>query len=188
MKLLQSGNSKLHNQYMFNLPASEDICGRSICKGCYAHREQLRYPSVTTARTSRYTAALSDDFVSTIVKEVQSIKKPFVAIRVHASGEFFSQSYIDKWVSIAKQLPHVTFYAFTKRLTDFDFSILSSLPNFVLINSLHFGKLNYDKLPNLDQSAPICPATLNKSTQCGISCTYCMNKPAQYNGIQFVKH
>ena len=188
LKLIQSGNSKLHNQYMFNIEVSTEICGRAICKGCYAFKEQLRYPSVVKARNSRYLASQEVDFSQRIIKEIQSIKKPFKAFRIHSAGEFYSQEYINKWTAIAQALPNSSFYAFTKRLPDFDFSQLVALPNVAIINSLHTGKLNYDKLANLDPALPICPATTIKAG-CGTDCTFCFYKgQADVSSIQFVRH
>ena len=186
-KLIQSGNSKLHNQYMFNLPASIEVCGRPICKSCYAYREQLRYPSIVAARESRLLAAQQPDFASRIISEISNIRKPFVAFRVHSSGEFFSQEYVDNWATIASSLPHIRFYAFTKRLADFDFTPLSSLPNFTLINSLQSGGLNYGKAIDLPSNIYVCPATTS-SSRCGIDCSWCWSKCAQHFGVSFVKH
>ena len=73
MKLIQKGNSKLHNMYMFNLPATPVVCKR-ICPGCYAAREQTRFPVVLKARESRYAASLSSTFTATIIKELNSLK------------------------------------------------------------------------------------------------------------------
>lgn len=188
MKLLQPGNQKLHNQYMFNIITSKEVCGRE-CPGCYSLREQKRFPtSVVPARESRYEAAKRKDFAQCIIAEINAIKKPFKAIRLHASGEFFSQAYINSWTSIASTLPSTKFYAFTKRLKDFDFTSLQALPNFILIDSLQSGGLNYDKLANLDQSRFICPSTLDKTKQCGIDCDYCWTSQAAIQTPQFVKH
>ena len=186
MKLIQSGNSKLHNMYMWNMPATKLQCGR-ICPNCYARREEARWPSVRKAREARYQASLQPDFSSRIIAELKALRKPPKYFRVHASSEFYSQSYIDSWTTIAKSFPNITFFSYTKRLKDFDFSAISSLPNFVLINSLHFGKLNYSKLEDAPSSAFICPSYLEAT--CGDSCTYCQTKGlADVNGVWFVKH
>lgn len=184
MKLTQSGNSKLYNQYMFNIEVSPDICGRPICKGCYAHREQVRFPAVRLARQSRYEASLQPDFADRIIAEISSIRKPFMAYRIHSSGEFYSQLYIEKWLTIAQALPNIRFYAFTKRLRDFDFSKLMSLPNVVIINSLEGNRINYGTNP--PASMYTCP--VSKTTRCGIECTWCMSKCAQHFGVYFKKH
>lgn len=185
MKLIQKGNSKLHNMYMFNLPATHAICNR-ICPGCYAAREQTRFPAILTARESRYTASISTTFASTIISEITSLRTKPKFFRVHASGEFYSQSYIDSWHTIASLFPSITFYAYTKRLAHFDFSSLSSLPNFILINSLHFRGLNYGPISSAPTDAFICPS--HSGATCGDSCTYCMTKTAQANSVWFIKH
>lgn len=185
MKLIQPGNSKLNNTHMFNLPATKSVCNR-ICKGCYAAREQARFPSVLNARENRLTASKSPDFSDNIISELSRLRNKPKYFRVHASGEFYSQSYISSWTKIAKANPSITFYAYTKRLNDFDFSDLSSLDNFVLINSLHFNKLNYGPVEQAPANAFICPSS--KDIRCGIECTWCMTKEAQSNGVFFKQH
>ncbi len=125
-KLLKYENAKLKYQMIFSMPAGKDLCGRE-CKGCYAIKFQKLYPNVLPYRQRRYEASMQPDFVSRIVAEIVACKKPITAIRVHESSDFYSQQYIDSWHSIASALPHFTFYAFTKRLSDFDFTALSSL-------------------------------------------------------------
>lgn len=188
MKLIQPGNAKLHNMYMWNMPATKLQCGR-ICPGCYARREETRWPSVRKAREARYQASLQPDFSSRIIAELKALRKPPKYFRVHASSEFYSQSYIDSWITIAKSFPDITFFSYTKRLRDFDFKILQTLPNFILIDSLHFGKLNFSALSNAPQTAFICPDQKGAAVQCGISCTWCMTKgKADVNGVWFIAH
>lgn len=38
------------------------------------------------------------------------------AVRVHDSGDFYSDEYLDAWVEIAKEIPDVLFYAYTKEV------------------------------------------------------------------------
>lgn len=182
MSLLTYQNSKLHNQLIFDLPVDPAICGRQ-CPGCYALKAQRRFPAVLTSRLSKYTASQQPDFSSLVIAEITKCKRPLIAVRIHSSGEFYSQSYIDSWLTIATTLPNVKFYAFTKRLKDFDFSQLMSLPNVVIIDSLMHGRINYGKASTLLPTVFTCP-----NTSCGIQCTYCMTKVAQSNGVQFVQH
>ena len=37
-------------------------------------------------------------------------------IRIHESGDFFTEEYFKAWCNVARQLPEVTFYAYTKEL------------------------------------------------------------------------
>lgn len=188
MKLLKYENAKLKQQFIFTLPASKEVCGR-LCPGCYAHKAQVRFPkTVLPYRESMLAASQADSFVATIVAELSSTRRSSRTVRIHESGDFYSQEYLDKWTAIAKLSPTFTFYAFTKRMKDFDFSVAKSLPNFIVIDSLQSGKLNYGKLSTLDQSKFICPSTLGQPVVCGQSCRYCMTKAAQHETPQFVQH
>lgn len=184
-RLIQPGNAKLHNMYMFNLPASQQVCGRK-CPGCYAIREQQRFPTILAARERRLAASDHPAFTTRIINELSKLRTLPPYFRIHASGEFYSQSYIDSWQVIVESFPSIVFYAYTKRLREFDFSKLASLPNFILINSLHFGKLNYGRLEEAPSGAFICPSHVGAT--CGQSCTYCMSKQAQTHGVWFKQH
>ena len=187
MKLLTRNNDKLKDQFIFDLPVSHAVCGRQ-CPGCYALKAQKRFPVVLEKRNRMLLASRDSDFASVIISELVSTRSTTRTVRVHSSGEFYSQKYISSWLTIATALPQFTFYAFTKRLADFDFSKLAALPNFVLINSLQHGGLNYAPLANLRSNVFTCPATTGHTVTCGITCKYCQTKKAQQNGIQFVKH
>jgi hypothetical protein len=188
MKLLKYENDKLKDQYIFNLPVSKEVCGRE-CPGCYALKAQKRFPkTVLPYREARLDASKRKDFVSTIVSELKTYKRTADVVRIHESGEFYSQEYINKWEAIAKALPNFRFYAFTKRIKEFNFKKIMSLPNVVIIDSLMHGGLNYDKIEKLNKSIKICPATVNSGIKCDEACGYCWSKEAQTNGIQFVKH
>lgn len=186
-RLLQRGNSKLSsNTLTFNIPASQSICGR-VCKGCYSYKAYKMYPNVLPAQESRYQASLQPDFVQRISTELTRTRKPFKYVRIHASaGEFYASEYISKWVAIAKLHPNVIFYAYTKRKSDFDFAKLAALRNFILIDSLHFGRINFGPPTSAPNGAFICPAS--NSIRCGIECTFCMTKSAQSNGVWFNIH
>lgn len=188
MKLLKYENMKLKQQFIFNLPATKEVCGR-VCKGCYAIKAQKRFPkTVLPYRESMLDASKSDSFVQNIVSELSKTRRKARTVRIHESGEFYSQEYINKWEEIAKSLPDFTFYAFTKRMKDFDFSKVMQLPNVVIIDSSMHSSINYGKLEDLKKDVFICPSTQGKDVVCGVSCRYCMEKTAQQNGVQFVQH
>ena len=188
-RLIQPGNSKLGTHiYMFNLPASPQVCGRR-CPGCYAIREQQRFPSILSARERRLTASEHPAFTTRIINEISKLRTFPPYFRIHASGEFYSQTYVDAWQAIVESFPTITFFSYTKRLRHFDFKILQTLPNFILIDSLHFGKLNFSALSDAPQTAFICPDQKGAAVQCGISCTWCMTKgKADVNGVWFIAH
>jgi ferredoxin len=46
-------------------------------------------------------------------QEVGALEPP-LAIRIHSSGDFFSEEYINFWTAMADSLPEVTFWAYTR--------------------------------------------------------------------------
>lgn len=188
--LIQTGNSKLKaaGTLMFNLPAGKITCGR-VCVGCYALKEEARWPSVITARTTRLEASKQPSFVDDIQQELNKKRKLPRYFRIHSSGDFYSQAYIDKWEQITKNNPSVIFYAYTKQKRKFNFDGLAALPNFVLIDSLQYRRVNYGKKEKAPKGAFTCPEQKGSDTVCGVTCTYCQTKgEADVKGVWFVKH
>lgn len=191
--LLKYENMKLKKQFIFTLPATQEVCGR-VCPGCYAAKAQVRFPkTVLPSRLNNLEASKQADFVDRIVSELTKTRRQVNAVRIHESGEFYSQEYLNKWVNIASKLPELTFYAFTKRKQDFDFSKAESQPNLVIIDSLKHGKINYGDSSYLAKHPTqfTCPATVKAtadSTICGVNCNFCMAKQAQNEGVKFAIH
>ncbi len=173
---------------VFNLPADKKICGR-VCPACYALKAQI-YPTVTAFRYRNYRASRGQDFVSRLSAELRDNQSKIRALRVHESGDFYNQDYINKWVDIARAFPAVKFYAYTKRKRELDFRRMLRLKNFVLIDSLKYG-INYggpDVVNRyLKHKAFLCPAVTHRVT-CGAGCDYCLTKDAQSTGVVFQKH
>jgi len=178
---LQSGNTKLDKSIgAWSLPASIEVCGR-VCPGCYSYKAQKRFPSVLKSRERNYEASKSSDFGI-------AIGRGHKYVRVHADGEFYSQEYIDKWVKIAESNPNTIFYAYTKRMKQFDFSKVKALSNFVVHNSLlSDGSINYSKDVE-SKTGYVCPDTLGEDVKCGLSCTWCMQKCNEGTPILFKQH
>lgn len=74
---------------------------------CYAAAAE-RFPSARNARWNNF------DLVKSGQKP--SLPKDAKAIRIHAAGDFFNQSYFDMWVDIANENHDVEFWAYTKSL------------------------------------------------------------------------
>jgi hypothetical protein len=129
--LLGNGNTKLQKTakefnvriFNFSIPAGNDKkSGKITCpfagsclKLCYAKRGMYRFGNVERALTKRYEASKEDNFVQTITDELAKVKKDKqIYIRIHDSGDFYSPSYFNKWLTIARLNPSVRFYAYTK--------------------------------------------------------------------------
>ena len=86
------------------------------------------YKASLPYRKRMYKASLRDDFIINMSYEISYLlasskrKYKIDTVRVHESGDFYSQKYVDKWMEIAKLFQRVKFYAYTKSYK-FDFSI-----------------------------------------------------------------
>jgi hypothetical protein len=129
--LLGNGNTKLQKTakefgvriFNFSIPAGNDKkSGKITCpfagsclKLCYAKRGMYRFGNVERALTKRYEASKEDNFVQTITNELAKVKKDKQTyVRIHDSGDFYSPSYFQKWLTIARLNQSVRFYAYTK--------------------------------------------------------------------------
>jgi len=106
----------------FNLPAGHSCPFAKECKvkvdritgkfenlsttfRCYAASAE-RFPGV---RKSRW-----ENFEDVKAGKPIIIPKKATHIRIHSSGDFFSQEYFDRWLEVCRQNPKVKFWAFTK--------------------------------------------------------------------------
>ncbi|MCP5003716.1 MAG: hypothetical protein GY941_07145 [Planctomycetes bacterium] len=74
---------------------------------CYASSAE-RFPAVRKHRWSNYTHSLK--------KEDIIIPKDAKAIRVHSSGDFYSEEYFKMWLDLCQKNPSIEFWAYTKSL------------------------------------------------------------------------
>ena len=187
MKLerLKKGNSKLHNVWIYDLPAIKTCLNCSTCKDtCYAMKAQRQYPNVINWRNENYKIA-KNGLVKSLSTQLDKISlKDNQVVRLHSSGDFFNQAYINKWYKLIIKYPTNKFYAYTKVNEILDFSDLVKLPNFNLISSFIGKHLNYGNNEHIEHlkakyNAFICPATQGKDIKCNLDCKYCItgNKP-----------
>lgn len=131
--------------YNFGIPAFRSLEGESTCPmagvcaaGCYAMSGAYSWSNVKNAYETRYQATKKDDFHLIASSEIEKLKKKRgvkqLIIRIHDSGDFYSEAYFKKWLLIMLKNPDVKFYAYTKMI---EFFKNRSLPNnFTLIFSL----------------------------------------------------
>jgi hypothetical protein len=147
---LVKGNDKLskgaHRIVGFGIPADADVtdpvtgatfntCSAALaCKAvCYAKQGSYAWKNTIAARQRALSHSFSDSFVTDMVAKLGR-SRAYDTVRIHDSGDFYSQEYLEKWYSIARALPRFKFYAYTKRL---DLDLWSNKPaNFSLVQSL----------------------------------------------------
>jgi len=191
-----NGNEKLKKGGIayFSLPPGPPVC-KMACPSCYAMKFFKMRPKVRKNYIASYKASRRKDFVDIISKQIAKLQNRIFAIRVHDSGDFYSQEYINKWVEIAKRFPTIKFFTYTKRMQDFNFAEMLKLPNFALIDSLKFGILNYGPRERMIElvkrtGAYLCPAILTHGKiTCGNGCDICIDKnKGERKGVFFIKH
>lgn len=152
---LQKDNGGVYNIVGFGIPADYDFIlngvktntcpGALACRAvCYAKQGRYGTPTVKNARMHNLEMSLSADFVGMVIEDLKRMRK-INTVRIHDSGDFYNQEYYNKWCDIARALPHITFYAYTKTV---NMDLFTNKPeNFQITQSLG-GK--YDESVNLD--------------------------------------
>jgi hypothetical protein len=178
IKLIKKGNTKIAKTCgIFNLPVSS--CAHQ-CPGCYAAKPEKRFPAVKVSRDRNYQASLSPFFAQDIIEEIK--KSKVIDFRIHESGDFYSQEYIDTWKTVALLSPQVKFYFYTKNAARYDFKSFISLPNVNMVDSitplgLNYGNQDYCDVLVKDHGFTLCPCHTKpyktKEKQCMLDCKVC---------------
>ena len=123
--------------------------GAQACRAvCYAKQGRYMMPNVYNARLQNVKESVLGTFVDNAVTDLRYYtKRGYNVVRIHDSGDFYNQDYYNRWCDIARALPGIIFYAYTKSL---HLDLWSNKPdNLRIIQSLG-GK--YDSL--VDMSKP----------------------------------
>lgn len=139
------GNQKLEklDTVGFGIPAYQSRDGFKTCPMagacaavCYARQGNYTFPTVRNAREFNLSESRAAGFAGKAIADLAKI--PNGIVRVHDSGDFYSQEYLNAWIEIARAFPGKRFYAYTKSL-HLDYSSLP--PNFNVVQSMG-GKLD----------------------------------------------
>jgi hypothetical protein len=91
--------------------------GPSIKVRCYAASTEARFPSVRRSRWRNFSSLRSLRSDKRMAKHILDSLSRFAGIvRVHDSGDFFSEAYYRAWLLVAARRPRTTFYWYTKCL------------------------------------------------------------------------
>ena len=152
MGLLSMGNTKIGKNLVrtasFGLEAVKTCPSAKDCiQGCFALGGNYLFKSVKDAQERRLQASKQDSFIDEMCKEL--IKLRVGAVRVHDSGDYYSEEYLDKWIEIAKRNPSIIFYSYTKSIDFFKsdfYTWKKTLPSNMVITFSFGGK--HDDLIN----------------------------------------
>lgn len=180
---MKKGNSKLYNVLIFDLPAGENGTCRQTCNRCYALKAERMYPRTRTWRNDNYDLVINHtDYWIQLMRD-QLDKTKLKTVRIHSSGDFFAQWYLDLWYEIISGYPEISFYAYTKNMDIIDFS--NAPPNFNIIDSYiyiegkrykNYGDKSFiDWIFTKDSTFYLCPAAGGDgSIKCNRDCDYCV--------------
>jgi ferredoxin len=181
MELLKKGNHKLSKKIgIWTLPRTTCVGAGECAKFCYAKIFETM-PQVKAYRINKLQKSKSLSFVSEMVKEIKDnkVKK----LRIHESGDFYNQGYLNKWKEIANQCKGTIFLTYTK-----SFNLNLDTPeNFILFQS--YGSKWDDKIDTSRNTAIVvkdvkdkpkgyylCPYGQENFKKCLDSCKYCYSK------------
>lgn len=99
----------------FSIPAIKTCPNHTPhCKQfCYARKAERSFKYVLPSREENFKESLSDDFVEQVGKYLKRNKPKL--FRLHESGDFYNQEYLDKWFIICRNNPDTRFLVYTKR-------------------------------------------------------------------------
>ena len=78
---------------------------------CFARTNLYKMTNVKKAYEFRYNETKKDSFINVVNYEMQRLKPDYV--RVHDSGDYYSKSYLKKWLKIAEMNKNIRFYSYT---------------------------------------------------------------------------
>lgn len=123
--MLRNKNSKL-GENIFNFSISRDSClhkTESCDKYCYAKKGNYAYRNVKKGLQKNFDLTKQENFIDLISAQITLLKiqNKIKYIRIHPSGDFYSQKYYEKWNEIAIRNPELVFLTYTRNY-EIDFS------------------------------------------------------------------
>jgi hypothetical protein len=101
----------------YNTCPSAGIC-REVC---YARTGRFLFPAVKAKHQANLMFVLDDlaGWETAMLAELAAARHHNGWIRIHDSGDFFSDEYLSAWLRIIRQRPSITFYCYTKEISRF---------------------------------------------------------------------
>lgn len=72
----------------------------------------------------------------------QPVNKPYKLVRIHESGDFWTQVYFNAWLDVARNNKHMQFYAYTKSLGMW-YEMRNQIPDNMYLTASVGGTLDY---------------------------------------------
>lgn len=161
------------------------------CKGCYAMSgNYTRYGYDNVAMRTIIAREYLDFMKRAIIAQIKASNIKFV--RIHASGDFFSDEYISAWKDIVKECKDTSFWTYTKNsnaVNAFDeFSNANIVKSIIPHHGFNYGHIDYilsvyEYLKSQGKSVYICRCGIDKNQHC-TDCKGCSKN--EY--VLFIEH
>ena len=201
MAIFSLGNHKLpRNIAIFNIPEVKTCPGRTeACeKLCYAIKASIIYHNrVPQQRKRNLQLSISKKFIEVACKELNKYTK-IDTVRIHESGDFYNQTYLNKWIKISNNIPTLVFFAYTKSYK-LDYSKLPK--NFIAIYSSDWTTKHYSvqlknraimiqqrKKDNIQGKLIFNHKVVFQCPGSCKTCDYCYTKPEETKLLSFPLH
>lgn len=185
-----------------SLPALSSCPGKTAycSKVCYATKGFFRMKNVKGSLDDNYVTSQGPNFITEVTRAIKTHK--LNTIRIHPSGDLYSNDYIDKWIEIVKANPDVKFWVYTRswRMPTLVQKVqeLSQLPNIQVFASTDDTTTETPPTwlrtaavapswDSYDTSYVRCPNQKNKNITCE-KCTYCFKTPGAKSNVVFKEH
>ena len=175
-KLFANGNLKLDKSVgIFSLPPVKTCVNCSTCsKTCYANQAYKQYTNTKNAWDNNYELSKTEEFIDAVCEELKHTRKEI--IRLHSSGDFYNEEYINKWRKIMELNPNKQFYTYTKNINALE---LNDIDNCNVIYSFingyrNYGSEEYCQLLHDKFNAYVCKIDKNKHEKCMRECKECL--------------
>lgn len=98
---------------------------------CYARNGTYNFSNVKGRHTQNLEYVIEDPqgWFAQMLEEVSKPKMRGKHIRIHDAGDFFSQDYLEMWLRLARLVPEVTFYCYTKEVSMFKRVLAEGCPD-----------------------------------------------------------
>ena len=106
---------------------------------CYARNGTYNFRNVKARHVANLEYVLQDPqgWYEQMLKEISRPVMKGRHVRIHDAGDFFSEEYLQLWLDLAKAVPDVTFYCYTKEVSLFKRVVEPNCPpNFRYLYSL----------------------------------------------------
>lgn len=133
------------------------LCYAVKAEAMYKNTRRMRWHNYDTLRRLRTAESMADEILQFMPNRTD-------IVRIHSAGEFYNRVYFNAWRFVAGELPHVTFFGYTKGLP----YVLAHKPDNFILQYSHGGKCD------------------NEASKANVPTCYVRTNPTQYVGIKTV--